>query len=167
MIFVTIGSMFPFDRLITYMDEWAAANPTVDVRAQIGDGEYEPRHMAFDRKLAQNEFDDVLSRADFIVAHAGMGSVIQAAEFQKPIIILPRLQEWGEHTTNHQVDTANWLRDRPGIKVVESKDALFSTVQDWLVAPEYPDGALSKTAPPEFIDRIRGFLVSKQRSGIQ
>lgn len=163
MIFVTIGSMFPFDRLIRYMDEWAAEHPHVELRAQIGDGAYEPRHMPFDRKLAQDEFDALMRRAEFIVAHAGMGSVIQAAEFEKPIVILPRLFEQGEHTTNHQVDTANWLADRPGIRVVETKDALFETVERWLVAPDNPDGALSKTAPPEFIGRIRGFLVSKDR----
>jgi UDP-N-acetylglucosamine transferase subunit ALG13 len=163
MIFVTIGSMFPFDRMIRYMDEWALAHPDVELRAQIGDGEYEPKHMPFDRKLAQRDFDRVMNDADFIVAHAGMGSVIQAAEFQKPIIILPRLRELGEHTTDHQIDTANWLRDRPGIRVVESQEALYSTVERWLSNPEGPTDALVRTAPPEFISRIRGFLVSNKR----
>ena len=43
-IFVTIGSMFPFDRLIRAMDAWAAAQPErrVELLAQIGDGGYEP-----------------------------------------------------------------------------------------------------------------------------
>lgn len=163
MIFVTIGSMFPFDRLIQYMDEWAAAHPDAAIRCQIGDGAYQPANMPFDRKLPQRAFDEVLQSADFIVAHAGMGSVIQAAEFRKPIILLPRLKDQGEHTTDHQIDTANWLKDRPGIKVVESKEALFAAVDKWRIEPEGPTGTLAKTAPPEFIDRVRGFLVSKER----
>ena len=48
MIFVTIGSMFPFDRLIRVMDGWAAANPGVETLAQIGDGAYEPAHMRWE-----------------------------------------------------------------------------------------------------------------------
>jgi hypothetical protein len=35
-IFVTIGSMFPFDRMIRVMDEWASKNANQDVFAQIG-----------------------------------------------------------------------------------------------------------------------------------
>ena len=45
MIFVTIGSMFPFDRLIRAMDAFAQANPGTEILAQIGTGDYVPAHM--------------------------------------------------------------------------------------------------------------------------
>jgi len=38
MIFVTVGSMMAFDRLILSMDKWALAHPNSDVLAQIGGG---------------------------------------------------------------------------------------------------------------------------------
>ena len=63
MIFVTIGSMFPFDRLIQVMDAWALANPGQDVLAQIGNGTYEPKHMKFVRRLSQTEFGQTVARA--------------------------------------------------------------------------------------------------------
>ena len=45
MIFVTIGSMFPFDRMIRVMDDWAARNASQETFAQIGTGSYEPTHI--------------------------------------------------------------------------------------------------------------------------
>ena len=39
MIFVTVGSMMPFNRLIDTMDRWAAARPDVEMFAQIGGGD--------------------------------------------------------------------------------------------------------------------------------
>ena len=80
-IFVTIGSMFPFDRLIRVMDAWAAAHGVAELLAQIGDGAYQPAHMPWVRRLDQAAFARTVAGARLIVAHAGMGSVITADEF--------------------------------------------------------------------------------------
>ncbi len=45
MIFATVGTQLPFDRLIRALDGWAASNGGVEVFAQIGRGEYEPSHI--------------------------------------------------------------------------------------------------------------------------
>ena len=42
LIFVTIGSALPFDRLVQAMDDWARDNPGEDILAQTGDGVFEP-----------------------------------------------------------------------------------------------------------------------------
>ena len=73
MIFVTVGSMFPFDRMIRMMDEWASQHPEAEVLAQIGDGKYEPRHMRWQRIIAPNEYKKVVQSCRFLVAHAGTG----------------------------------------------------------------------------------------------
>lgn len=159
MIFVTIGSMFPFDRLIRVMDGWAAANPGVETLAQIGDGAYEPVHMRWVRRLDQAAFARTVAGAWLIVAHAGMGSVITADEFGKPIVILPRLQDRGEHTTDHQVATANWLRARPGIHVADRDEDLGPRIAEALAA-DAPAPRFAPTAGPEFIARIRQCILS-------
>ena len=121
-IFVTIGSMFPFDRLIRAMDAWAAAQPGAGrVLAQIGDGGYQPAHMRWVRELAARRLRPRGGRGRLVVAHAGMGSVITAGEHGKPIVLLPRLAGRGEHNNDHQVDTARWLRARPGIHVADAE----------------------------------------------
>jgi UDP-N-acetylglucosamine transferase subunit ALG13 len=158
-IFVTIGSMFPFDRLIRVMDAWASAHGETETLAQIGDGTYEPSHMPWVRRLDQAAFARTVAEARLIVAHAGMGSVITADEFRKPIVILPRLQDRGEHTTDHQVATANWLRAKPGIHVADHDEDLGPRIAEALAIPA-PGPRFAPTAGPEFIARIRQCILS-------
>jgi exopolysaccharide biosynthesis glucuronosyltransferase PssE len=158
-IFVTVGSMFPFDRLIRVMDAWAAEHSEAETLAQIGDGAYQPSHMPWVRRFGQAEFVRTMTAARLIVAHAGMGSVITADEFRKPIVLLPRLQERGEHNTDHQVATANWLRGKPGVHVADRDEDLASRIAEALAA-EAPEARFAPTAGPDFIARIRACILS-------
>ena len=105
-VFVSVGSMMPFDRLTRAMDEWAATNPGIPVEIQIGKGDYEPRHAKWVRKLALPDYQARVAGCALFVAHCGMGSIISAIEAGKPILMLPRLQAMGEHNTDHQSATA-------------------------------------------------------------
>lgn len=159
MILVTIGSMFPFDRLIRAVDDWAEGRQE-EILAQIGNGSYEPRHMRFVRKLPREEFVAQIARADLIVGHAGMGTVITAGEHGKAIVIMPRLASLGEHTNDHQVDTAGWLGGRRGIFVAEDEAALAPAI-----AAARSGGAvetIGARAPKEFLARIRAFAETGQ-----
>ena len=159
MIFVTIGSMFPFDRLIRAMDEWASLHPSEQVFAQIGEGAYEPRNMPFERMLTPTRFREIYDEAGIIVAHAGMGSVISAAEIGKPIVIVPRRAAWKEHTTDHQLHTAQWLRRRPGTFVAEDDSQLAAQIE--AARGTIATGErLPTTAPAAFVDRIRQCIAS-------
>jgi len=82
--------MFPFDRLIRATDAWAAANPGREMLAQIGDGSFEPAHMPWVRRLERPDYLAAVARSALVVAHAGMGTVITAAEYGKPVVLLPR-----------------------------------------------------------------------------
>ena len=120
MIFVTIGSMFPFDRMIRAMDAWAAAEAgSEDVLAQVGAGDYEPRHMTWVRKLDRPAYADAIRRSRLVVAHAGVGSIVTAGELCRPIVVLPRRAHLGEHTSDHQVETVGWLRAKPWVHVAD------------------------------------------------
>lgn len=159
MIFVTIGSMFPFDRLIRVMDEWAISEGRTDVVAQIGNGSYEPKNMKFGRYLDQSEFAENMKNADLIVAHAGMGSVITAGRTGRPIVLLPRIKEWGEHTTNHQLATANWLRDKLGIFVADTDADLPDVIKKALSAEIEGGARFAPVADKAFTDRLRAAIV--------
>jgi UDP-N-acetylglucosamine transferase subunit ALG13 len=151
--------MFPFDRLIRIMDAWAAENPGAEIQAQIGDGSYLPKHMPWVRRVDQAEFGRTVATARLIVAHAGMGSVITADQFGKPIVILPRLKELGEHNTDHQVATANWLCGKPGIHVADRDEDIRPRIAEAL-ALDAPGTKFAPTAGPEFIARIREYVLS-------
>lgn len=163
MIFVTIGSMFPFDRLIQAMDAWAeghlAADPGRDVLAQIGAGAYEPKHMRWVRKLDRAEYDATVAGAQVVVAHAGVGSVVTAGELGKPIVLLPRRAHLGEHTSDHQMETAGWLRGKPGVHIAESAADLPGLLARALAQGPGEVGRIGPVADPAFIARLRDFIL--------
>lgn len=157
MIFMTVGSMLPFDRLVVAMDQWAAAHPETKVFAQIGGGTFRPSHMTWVQTLSRQEFDEHTRAATLIVAHAGIGSVVTALELRKPIVVLPRHAATKEHTTDHQIDTAKWMRGRSGVFVAMTEDELPAMIEAASATPVLPE-ALSPSAPPEFIAKIRDYL---------
>lgn len=157
MIFVTVGSMFPFDRLIRAMDALAAAEPGTEVFAQIGGGAFEPAHMRWVRRLDQAAFARTLEGAELVVAHAGVGSVILAGEAGKPIVLLPRRHAQGEHTTDHQAATANWLRGKPGIHVAADASELGPRIAD-ARAGTGGRPVMTRVAPAVFLARLRAYL---------
>ncbi len=126
---MTVGSMLPFDRLVRAIDEWAGQHPGVQVKAQTGEGTYVPKHMAHDRMISPQAYRDACAWADVIVSHVGMGTVITAAELGKPLVALPRLPERQEVTSDHQRASAKWLRQRPGICVVDDERELGAAIE--------------------------------------
>jgi UDP-N-acetylglucosamine transferase subunit ALG13 len=159
MIFVTVGSMLPFDRLIIGMDNWARENATQDVLAQIGGGRYTPNRMRWKRMLQPSEFREALGEASIMVAHAGMGSYFVASEMRKPMVLLPRLAAKREHTTDHQLHTVKWLGDKPGVYVAMSEDELGPAISKALGQGSAVTEDLPHFAPEPFLTKIREFLV--------
>ena len=157
MIFVTVGALFPFDRLIKLMDELAPSFPEEEFFAQIGRGTYLPHNMKFSRLLEAPEFRRLLGQSRLLVAHAGMGSVISALEINRAVVLLPRKMDLGEHTTDHQAATARWLEGKQGIHVAWEDADMADTIRAALSA-DPSQQALSPSAPQPFIDRLKSYI---------
>ena len=107
MIFLTVGSMFPFDRLIKAVDEMVGDGRITDeINAQIGDGKYEPKNFKFKRFMGKPEYERELAASTYLIAHAGAGTIALALEAGKPLLVVPRRSINGEHVNNHQIATA-------------------------------------------------------------
>jgi UDP-N-acetylglucosamine transferase subunit ALG13 len=106
MIFVTVGTDSPFDRLIQVVDNWARDRNRSDVFAQVGNGGYEPQFISFKRRLSPLEFADRVQDACVVVAHAGMGTILSALYLEKPILVMPKIASLGEQRNEHQSATA-------------------------------------------------------------
>lgn len=161
MIFVTIGSMFPFDRLVRAMDAWAADRPEAagEMLAQIGDGGYRPAHMRWVARLERAEYEATVAAARLVVAHAGVGSVVTAGELGTPIVVAPRRLHLGEHTSDHQMETVGWLRDKPGVWVAETEAELPARIAAALAHDPAAAARLDQSADPAFIARLRAFIL--------
>lgn len=152
MIFVTVGSVFPFDRLVQAADDWALEN-NVEVLAQIGHSDYKARSLKTVKSLPNKDYRDAVANCKLVVSHAGMGSIITAAEYAKPIVIVPRRLSRGEHNTNHQVDTAEWMSTRSGVYVAREIGELGSCIE--LALKEATPADVSKFADQILIQQLR------------
>lgn len=158
MIFVSIGSMLPFDRLVIAVDEWARDNPHQEVFIQIGEGSYLPQHAPYARIIPMKEYRSRLASCDLFVAHVGMGSILQALEEKKQMLLLPRDIKLNEHTTDHQVHTARRFQGREGMRIVETTGELKAEMTNLLSTPMGGLKHFSNKASPQLIDAVATYL---------
>ena len=140
MIVVTVGTQLPFDRLIKMVDELAPSIP-VKIFAQTGRGTYVPRNIEWSATIPAGEFDGLLRQASVIMAHAGIGTVLKAYKYRKPIILVPRQASFGEHRNDHQLATVSKLQHRAGIYVARSAEELSSLLNKELMPAIAGDSA--------------------------
>lgn len=159
-LFVSTGSMMPFDRLIRTMDDWAAAHPATPVFFQIGKGSYEPRHGGFVRLMPVATYRERLAAATLFVAHAGMGSIISAIQAGKPLVMLPRSKTLGEHNTDHQLATAATIGRRDGLHVAATESDLGPLLDALLADTSAVPAPIAPFASPEMIGRVRAFVLA-------
>jgi UDP-N-acetylglucosamine transferase subunit ALG13 len=155
-IFTTVGSQEPFDRLIKAVDEWAAARSRTDVFAQLAGSKYRPQHIEFTDFMDPAEYDRRLRGARIIVAHAGMGSIISALELGKPIVVMPRRADLRETRNDHQVAAVR--RFNMAGRVIVAQDELdLPEKLDYALTLAESDG-IGKQASPQLIATIKTFL---------
>lgn len=108
MIFVTLGTQkFQLNRLLQRLDSGIEEGLITDeIVAQIGCSDYIPRRFQSVAFLEKDAFEDYIKKADIVITHGGVGSVMTALQNQKPVIIFPRLAEYREHVDNHQSEIA-------------------------------------------------------------
>lgn len=155
-IFVTVGAQMPFDRMVRAIDEWAGVRNRSDVFAQVGPAEYIPSHIQWTRFLEPPEFAEHYRNARVIIAHAGTGSILQALELGKPILVMPRRAALRETRNDHQVATAERFQSLGRIPVAWDEADLRSQLDkiDTLVS----ERVVGPYASPQLIDRIARFL---------
>jgi len=161
MIFVTVGTQLPFDRLIRAIDGWCAQQQ-MEAFAQIADpgvGGYVPRWMAWKNFLSHKEFDERFAGANLVIAHAGMGSIISALVAGKPIVIMPRRASMNEHRNEHQLATAKKFSNRPGVYVAMNEAELPGVAELALLASVGERQELGPWADPLLIGTVREFIL--------
>lgn len=105
MIFVTVGSRnYPFDRLFKKIDElYEKGILTEKMFAQTGTSTYQPKHFEYRDFISPEEFLEKIKEADIVVSHGASGSIMKALNAGKKVIAVTRLEKYGEHINDHQI----------------------------------------------------------------
>ncbi len=128
MIFVTVGTQLPFDRMIAMIDD-LAAELSLEVFAQTADPTASYTHIKHAPFLTPDEYDDIIGRTTVLVGHAGIGTILTAKRVEKPVIVMPRKASLGEHRNEHQLATARHLEGHEGVYVAHDRARLATLLQ--------------------------------------
>jgi UDP-N-acetylglucosamine transferase subunit ALG13 len=116
MIFVTVGTQLPFPRLINALDNLAGLLEE-NIIAQTGSYSGATRNVEKFNTLDPAKFEQYFIAARVIVAHAGIGSILSAKRYGKPLVLFPRRVALGEHRNDHQLGTARQMETVAGVYV--------------------------------------------------
>lgn len=161
MIFATVGTQLPFPRLLRALDDWARDHPETVVFAQVGADAGTYPHLETVGHVTQAEYDRYIQTAALVVSHAGMGTILSAAEAGKPVVVVPRKAVFGEHRNDHQVDTAEEMSALSVVHVVEDTEILADTIDRILATGAQPQAAaVEPVASRELLATLRDFIWS-------
>jgi UDP-N-acetylglucosamine transferase subunit ALG13 len=157
LIFLTVGAQMPFDRLARLVDDWAGAIGRDDVVAQLGPTAFEPRHLKVVPFLEPPEFRQTNEKADAVVAHAGMGTILSVLELGRPLLVMPRLAALGETRNDHQVATARYFAQQGLVLAAFSDEELVA--QLGLVESQASRPRIGVRGSEALLQRIRSYAL--------
>ena len=130
MIFIVTGTQEPFDRLLKIVDRWYSRNKGVMIVAQTGKSTFSSKNMKCFDYLEPDVFIEYFNNADVIIGHAGIGTIIEALENKKKLVVFPRLLKYNEHRNNHQLHTAKGFDELGLINVAYNENELLEYLDD-------------------------------------
>lgn len=134
MVLVTLGTdHHPFDRLVAWSERWAAAHPDVRVVVQYGSSR-SPIGLEGYGRISHSDLQDLMARADVVVAHGGGGSITQCWEIGKLPIVVARTAALDEHVDDHQVVFADRLAQMGSIVYATSYSEFDAAINEQLLA---------------------------------
>lgn len=160
MIFLSVGTQQPFDRLARAVDDWAAHNaePVFGQLGALGADSYRPQHYEWCEFLSAADYARRLDAAAVLVAHVGMGSIISALRLGRPLVMLARRASLGEHRNEHQLATAARFEGRAGLYFAAEAAEVGAHIDTALAAGAGQTPPLAPFAEPQLIDALRAFI---------
>jgi UDP-N-acetylglucosamine transferase subunit ALG13 len=130
MIFVTIGTSEPFDRLLAAID---SLDTTEEIVAQVGSSTHRLSRARCYDFLTFEQTLEYMRAARVVVSHAGVGSVLAALTVGRVPVVMPRLRRHGEAVDDHQLPFARRLASEGLVLLAEEPvelGAALELVQD-------------------------------------
>ena len=132
MILILLGTQDKsFVRLVKAVDQ--AVNDgyiNEEVIAQLGYTKYKSKNIKTFDLLPKDEYEAILNKADLIITHSGVGSILTGLKNNKKIIAAARLKKLGEHTNDHQTEIRDALYKEGYILKLDDFDKLPEVLKE-------------------------------------
>lgn len=112
MILVSLGTQkFQMNRLIEAVDKIA---PQIQEKIfiQTGCSTHIPKNCDYKDFVDAGEFRKMVGECSVLIAHAGVGTIMTGIKAGKPVIVVPRLQQFHEHVDDHQQQIAEAFAEK-------------------------------------------------------
>ena len=86
-----------------------AASIGDEVIIQLGYTAYKPINAKYFRFANHDEIEEQCKKANIVITHGGVGSIMDALNHRKPLIVVPRLLKYGEAYDDHQSEIVDIL----------------------------------------------------------
>jgi UDP-N-acetylglucosamine transferase subunit ALG13 len=146
-----------FPRLLAAIDDLMGKGViTEPVIAQCGHTKYLSNRegMELIDFIPRDEFRRIIDRADLIITHGGVGSILNCVKAGKKVIAVPRNRARGEHVNDHQsqiVEAFDALGYVKGVSDVWQLEEALQSVGSFKPAPY-------KSNTDRFIEIVAGFI---------
>ena len=136
MILVLLGTQQnSFHRLLEEIQKnIKKGNIKEEIVVQKGYTKFESKDMKIYNQMSSEELQELIKKADLIITHGGVGSIISAITNNKKVIAVPRLQKYKEHVNDHQLEIIESFNEKGyiiGIKSVEELEKALKKVQQF------------------------------------
>ena len=106
-----------------------------EVIAQKGYTKFESKNMTLYNQLPVDEIEQLIDKADLVITHGGVGSMITANQKGKKVIAVPRYKMYHEHVNDHQLKTIEMFGKRNYViatKNVQDLEQALKDVKDFI-----------------------------------
>ena len=156
MIFVSLGTQDkPFKRLLDLLE-----NSDIDEEmiVQAGYTDYESEKMKIIKYISKDDFDDYIRKADCVICHAGVGTIVTALSLGKKVLAVPRLAKYGEHHNDHQLQIADAYYRKGYILVMSEDDDINEKLQELKDFEPKPYVSNNEV----FVQKLKDYIISER-----
>ncbi len=157
MILVMLGTQNnSFKRLLKELDK-LKENKVIreKIIVQAGYTKYKSDNLEIFDFIDKDTLDKYQSKADLIITHGGVGSIVSSIIKDKKVIAVPRLKEHNEHVNNHQLDIVESFSNNEyiiGIKDVKELEEAYKKVKDFKPKKYTPNNSKIIKIVEDFIE---------------
>jgi UDP-N-acetylglucosamine transferase subunit ALG13 len=172
LVFVTVGTdHHPYDRLMTWTDEWLEGGGSELAHVFVQSGTSTPPRIARSRDyLPHKEMQRVIEQATAVVCHGGPSTIMEMRYRGLVPIVAPRNSALGEHVDDHQIRFARRIAQLGTIKVVETREELFDLLDLAVAEPQHfradNDDTEIIRSVGRFEELVDGLLRDRPRSSV-
>lgn len=128
-VLVTVGTIRPygFNRLLEQLDPVLEND---DVIWQTGESTFIPSHGEVRSSMSRSALIDEVRKADVVISHAGVGSILSCLANGKVPVVVTRRKEFNEHIDDHQQNIANLLGKQGLVTYAEPEDLTRDLIRE-------------------------------------